>query len=102
MKPKKKSKEDKIDIIISRSAFEKYSSEKELYLIVKNWIKTNLVGKKIFLKEIDKNIELSWQGLKNDLNEYHEHYEQKLLSFSELPLIIEKSKFIYDHVLIKK
>jgi len=79
---------------ITSDFFGNYQTEKELYDKVKVWIRQHLVGIMIPLPEINKNVELSWQGLKNDLNEYHPPYEKKLISFAVLPEVIENSKFV--------
>lgn len=82
-------------IKINHKFFGDYNSEKELYEKVKQWVKENLIGKVLFIKEINQTIELSWQGLKNDLNEYHPPYDLKLISFSKISDIIINSKLIY-------
>ncbi len=79
---------------VKSNFFGKYKTDKELYNLVFIWVKTNLVGKHINRDEINKPIELSWQGLKNDLNEVHPPYDKKLISFAVLDTILEKSKFI--------
>ena len=81
-------------VSIDSSFFCTYSTERELYENVKLWIRENLVGIMIRLDEINQDVVLSWQGLKNDLNEYHPPYDKKLISFSRLPEIVKHSKFI--------
>ncbi len=83
-----------ISIKISSNFFGKYQTEKELYEKVKIWVQKNLVGTIIPIEAIDKAVELSWQGLKNDLNEYHPPYDKKLISFAVLPQMITNSKFL--------
>lgn len=73
-------------------------SEKELKKEVSEWAKKNLVGKKFIISKGKAGdtifLELSWQGLKNDINEYHENYIEKLQSFYKLPEIIKRAKYI--------
>ena len=76
--------------------FGKNSTEKELKNKVVEWCKSNLVGKSIFKKDINKTIELSWQGIKNDINEYHAFYKEKLLSFQVLDQIIKNAFYSYS------
>lgn len=80
---------------IDNNFFGNYNSEKELFEKVKEWVKINLTGKKIFISEIEINVELTWQGLKNDLNEFHPPYDLKLISFCKLDEMIKNSKLIY-------
>jgi hypothetical protein len=73
--------------------FGEYSNQKELYNKVKEWIKSNLVGKKVYVSSCNLTIELNWQGLKNDINEYHPPYIEKLISFGVLEEIIKTSDY---------
>ncbi|MCK9255948.1 MAG: hypothetical protein GX793_01545 [Bacteroidales bacterium] len=83
-------------ISINPNFFGKYNTQKELFKKVLDFVKNDLVGQKITINLNDKQmeVELTWQGLKNDLYEYHQPYIEKLLSFSKLPTILRNSKFI--------
>jgi len=74
-----------------------YKDEKDLKEKVTEFVrKSNYVGLR-FEKQINGrvlNLELTWQGLKNDINEYHPNYTEKLLSFVELPLLIKNAQYI--------
>lgn len=78
---------------ISSNFFGAYSNQKELYNKVKEWIKSNLAGKKVYVTSCDLTIELNWQGLKNDINEYHPPYIEKLISFGVLEEIIKNAEY---------
>jgi hypothetical protein len=81
--------------------FGKYKNQNELFELVKKWVKSNLVGLEVNIKSkipenVPQNIELTWQGLKNDLSEFHPPYEMKLLSFSKLNDIISNATYLYQ------
>lgn len=83
-------------IPIVKKTFFKVKTEKELKEKVIEYVKLKYLGK-TFEKSVGNktiNLELSWQGLKNDINEYHSNYIEKLYSFVELPLIIKNAKYI--------
>lgn len=72
------------------------TNESELKKKVADFVKLNLVGKKFNFKQgVRLIIELTWQGLKNDINEYHRNYIEKLVSFGVLDEIISNSVFLY-------
>ncbi len=73
-------------------------NESELRTILKGWCKTNLVGKTFTLHEDNFQpieIQLTWQGIKNDIFEAHPPYIEKLVSFGVLSEIIEKANFLH-------
>jgi hypothetical protein len=75
-------------------------NEHELRILLKTWIRDNLIGEKYKLLCGSTNgmnlieIELTWQGLKNDLFEAHPPYIEKLISFAVLPEIISNAIFV--------
>jgi len=81
---------------ISSDFFGKYKTDKELFELVKKWVKANLVDLVINLPLYhgNKAVCLTWQGLKNDLNKVHPPYDKKLISFARLDDIIKNSQFI--------
>lgn len=70
--------------------------EKQLKIKVRNWVKENLRNRIINIKSKPLTIELTWQGLKNDIYEYHNNYIEKLVSFGILYEIIEQAEFLYS------
>lgn len=79
---------------ISSDFFGKYRNDKQLYENVKPWVIDNIVGIVISIPEIKKNVELTWQGLKNDLNKVHQPYDKKLISFGCIVDLILNSTYI--------
>lgn len=74
----------------------KYTSIADLRSKAMVWVKTNLVGREIKNSSFStsKKITLTWQGLKNDINEPGQFLIEKLLSFTCLPEIIKEAKYI--------
>jgi hypothetical protein len=74
------------------------TKERQLKRKVTEFVKQKLVGKKITFSQkrngINLTIELTWQGLKNDINEYHPPYIEKLVSFAVLDKILKNAKYI--------
>jgi hypothetical protein len=74
------------------------TKERLLRRKVSEFIKEKLVGQKISFSQkrngINLAIELTWQGLKNDINENHPPYLEKLISFAVLDKILQNAKYI--------
>ncbi len=79
---------------IKRNYF-KTTNEKLLKKRVTEFVKDKLVGKN-FLLDNKKKVVLTWQGLKNDINEYHTNYIEKLISFVVFDKILNKAVFLYS------
>lgn len=80
--------------IAIESHLKPFDTIKELRANTLNYCKLNLSGRIIKNKNSGFNIELSWQGLKNDVSEKHQPYIEKLLSFTVIDKIIQDSIFI--------
>jgi Large polyvalent protein-associated domain 3 len=78
---------------IKSNFFGDYENQKDLLGKVKSWVKSNLTNKKIYVSSCDKTVELNWQGLKNDMGEYHPPYIEKLISFGVLDDIIANAVY---------
>ena len=70
--------------------------ESQLKIKVRDWVKENLRNKIVEIKSKPLIIELTWQGLKNDIYEYHNNYIEKLVSFVKLYEILEQAEFLYS------
>jgi len=79
---------------VKTDLFDNYFTIGDLRKQVLNWCKLNLSGMKIFNQSFGKYIELTWQGLKNDISESCENYTDKLYSFTVLDKIIENADYI--------
>lgn len=82
---------------IQSNFFGIYENQKDLANKVKDWVKNNLIGRKIYVASCNKTIDLNWQGLKNDLGEYHYPlYIEKLISFGILDEIIANADYLKE------
>jgi hypothetical protein len=55
---------------------------------IRAWVKENLVGKKVYRKELEDFIEFTWQGLKHDTGNSRKLQQQRLEILKEMESIL--------------
>ncbi|TAH19326.1 MAG: hypothetical protein EAZ08_09155 [Cytophagales bacterium] len=60
---------------------------------IRAWVKENLVGKKVYRKELEDFIEFTWQGLKHDTGNSRKLQQQRLEILKEMESILESANY---------
>ena len=60
---------------------------------IREWVKANLVGKKVYRQELEDYIEFTWQGLKHDIGNSRKFQRERLEILKEMENLLATATF---------